>query len=115
MIWKTTTYVAAAGAFATFVAIGLAVNRASAQNEAANISAYLPTGHFVLLAGDYNIAVPGERQVEQGVFRLDTRTGDTWALRITIDAAGNRIGRWAPISEPDAPAMKSMMPPIPPQ
>lgn len=72
-------------------------------NGGQNITSTINTARFILFGGSYKTT---EAVTEDGVFKLDTYSGDTWILRVIIDN-GKRIERWEPVSDNVPPVIRS--------
>jgi hypothetical protein len=88
------------GAVLTMAAISAI---AYAANNAQNITSTINTARFILFGGSFKIT---ESSNEEGVFKLDTYSGDTWILRVTIEN-GKRLEKWEPVADSAAPAIRS--------
>jgi hypothetical protein len=54
------------------------------------------TSRYAMMSGTFS---PSPGKSEDGVFKLDTYTGKTWKLTISMDGEGKRIDKWLPIEE----------------
>jgi hypothetical protein len=52
---------------------------------------------FALFQGTYYEGANGQTVSSQGVFKIDTATGDVWLFTLGIDKDGKFIERWAKI------------------
>lgn|ERR1039458_1252682 len=84
-----------------FAALILAVSVAL-YAQAGHPPATGPVGSFQVLGARYAVAGIGPAGADvdtNGVFRIDTRTGQTWQYMTGRDSGGKAYDGWAPISE----------------
>ncbi len=72
----------------------------TAFTGAQNITSNINTTRYIMFGGAYN--VENTDQVSNAVFKLDTYTGDTWILKVTVDQNGNSLKKWVPVSPNNA-------------
>ena len=75
------------------VAFGAVVARA--QGGAPSPAPLSAPGRYVLFAGQYRITASS---TDQGVFKLDTETGQAWVFATGVTSDGVFVQRWSPIS-----------------
>ena len=78
----------------------------TAFTGAQNITSNINTTRYIMFGGAYN--VENTDQISNAVFKLDTYTGDTWILRVTVDQNGNSFKKWVPVSPNNAVANVNM-------
>ncbi|OGV51027.1 MAG: hypothetical protein A2X49_04550 [Lentisphaerae bacterium GWF2_52_8] len=77
--------------FAAAASLIVALAWKAAGSGPQNITSTINTARYILFGGAY--PVPGLPQHENGVFKLDTYTGETWLLRVE-NANGLRSEKW---------------------
>lgn len=76
---------------------GLFWAHAQSKNTAVNATFTTNTNRFALLAGNYRISQPSGESVE-GIFKIDTFTGKTWALKV-IEQNDVTMKKWILIND----------------
>lgn len=70
------------------------------RNVAPNVTPTITTSRYVMFGGTFNVGSElrnGEPVVENGVFKLDTYTGQAWILKAGKRQDGTRMEVWKPI------------------
>lgn len=95
---------------ATGLALFSAIQLTRASNVAPNVTPTITTSRYVMFGGTFNVDSElrnGAPVTENGVFKMDTYTGQVWILRSGKLQNGTRVEKWEPIAGKPAGQMPS--------
>ncbi len=89
---------------AVVIATGLAlfsvVQLTRASNVAPNVTPSITTSRYQMFGGTFTVGSEyrnGAPVVVNGVFKLDTYTGQVWILKVNTQKDGTRVEKWKPV------------------
>lgn len=87
----------------TLLGVLIIVHFSTVANSAQNATPTFATSRFMLFSGTYQVESGLKKSsptTTNGVFRIDTYTGNTWMLNVIETPDGNRSEQWQLIQNP---------------